>query len=189
MTTIALACQEQLLPGTNLIQKYALAAALGYEGIELRGRGDLAFARRLPELRRARADGVVMPTVCVEMHHFIGDFDPARVRDAVAQPALPALGDRRARRRRRDDPGRPTACSPAGCRRSSRRAAPDGDRQVLLDALGELGEHARAEGVTLFLEPLNRYEDHMVNRLDEAVALCAARSGCPRSGSSPTPTT
>ncbi|MEK8105957.1 hypothetical protein NKG94_13870 [Micromonospora sp. M12] len=30
---------------------------------------------------------------------------------------------------------------------------PHGDRQVLLDALGELGEHAQAEGVTLFLEP------------------------------------
>ncbi|WP_232290428.1 sugar phosphate isomerase/epimerase family protein [Micromonospora sp. ATCC 39149] len=51
---------------------------------------------------------------------------------------------------------------------------PAGDRQVLLAALATLGEHARAEGVTLFLEPLNRYEDHMVNRLDEAVALCAA---------------
>ncbi|MEH0830830.1 sugar phosphate isomerase/epimerase, partial [Micromonospora sp. CPCC 205714] len=65
--TIPLACQEQLLPGTNLSQKFALATALGYQGIELRGQGDLALARRLPELRRARAEGVVMPTVCVEM--------------------------------------------------------------------------------------------------------------------------
>lgn len=38
----------------------------------------------------------------------------------------------------------------------------------------ELGEHARREGVTLFLEPLNRYEDHMVNRLDQAADLIRA---------------
>src|SRR5918998_4085626 len=81
--TIPLACQEQLLPGTDLIRKYALATALGYDAVELRGRGDLSFAARLPELRRARAAGVVMPTVCVEMDHFIGDFDRERSRDAV----------------------------------------------------------------------------------------------------------
>lgn len=36
---IPLACQEQLLPGADLIDKYALAVSLGYRGIELRGRG------------------------------------------------------------------------------------------------------------------------------------------------------
>ncbi|MEU7846770.1 sugar phosphate isomerase/epimerase family protein [Micromonospora parva] len=172
MTTIALACQEQLLPGANLIQKFALAAALGYQGIELRGRGDLAFARRLPELRRARAAGVVMPTVCVEMDHFIGDFDSARSADAIRnlRSQLSVIAEL----------GGVGVMTPAAWGMFSRRLPPfepprppDGDRQVLLDALGELGEHARAEGVTLFLEPLNRYEDHMVNRLDEAVALCA----------------
>lgn len=171
--TIPIACQEQLLPGTDLIQKYALAVALGYDGIELRGRGDLAFARRLPELRRARAAGVVMPAVCVEMDHFIGDFDPVRSADAVRnlRSQLSVIAEL----------GGVGAMTPAAWGMFSRRLPPfepprppAGDRQVLLDALGALGEHARAEGVTLFLEPLNRYEDHMVNRLDEAVVLCAA---------------
>ncbi len=171
--TIPLACQEQLLPGDDLIRKYALAAALGYQGIELRGRGDLALARRLPELRRARAAGVLLPTVCVEMDHFIGDFDPERSRDAVRnlRSQLSVIAEI----------GGIGVMTPASWGMFSRRLppfepprSPAGDRQVLLDALGELGEHARAEGVTLFLEPLNRYEDHMVNRLDEAAALCAA---------------
>src|SRR3712207_9513887 len=43
--------------------------------------------RRLPELRAAQRDGVVMPTVCVDMDHFIGDFDPARRADALANMA------------------------------------------------------------------------------------------------------
>ncbi|RLK25021.1 sugar phosphate isomerase/epimerase [Micromonospora sp. M71_S20] len=171
--TIPLACQEQLLPGTDLIQKYALATALGYDAIELRGSGDLGLARRLPELRRARAAGVLMPTVCVEMDHFIGDFDPDRSRDAVRnlRSQLSVIAE----------VGGVGAMTPAAWGMFSRRLppfepprSPAGDRQVLVDALGELGEHARAEGVTLFLEPLNRYEDHMVNRLADAVALCAA---------------
>ncbi|MEH0844028.1 sugar phosphate isomerase/epimerase family protein [Micromonospora sp. CPCC 205711] len=170
---VPLACQEQLLPGATLSQKFALATALGYDGIELRGRGELALARRLPELRRARAEGVVMPTVCVEMDHFIGDFDPARSRDAVAnlRSQLSVIAEL----------GGIGAMTPAAWGMFSRRLppfepprSPAGDRQVLVDALGVLGEHARTEGVTLYLEPLNRYEDHMVNRLDEAVALCAA---------------
>ncbi|MGC4790492.1 TIM barrel protein [Micromonospora sp. DT178] len=171
--TIPLACQEQLLPGTDLIQKYALATALGYDAIELRGSGDLGLARRLPELRRARAAGVVMPTVCVEMDHFIGDFDPGRSRDAVRnlRSQLSVIAEL----------GGVGAMTPAAWGMFSRRLppfepprSPAADRQVLVDALGELGEHARAEGVILFLEPLNRYEDHMVNRLADAVDLCAA---------------
>src|ERR671911_2250710 len=46
------------------------------------------------------------------------------------------------------------------------------DRRVLLDALEELGEHAESEGTLVLLEPLNRYEDHMLNRVEQAVELC-----------------
>jgi sugar phosphate isomerase/epimerase len=42
---------------------------------------------------------------------------------------------------------------------------------VLLEALAELGEHAAREGVWLALEPINRYEDYMINRLDQAVSF------------------
>jgi sugar phosphate isomerase/epimerase len=173
VTTISLACQEQLLPGDSLQRKFELAVELGFDAIELRGRGDLAFRDRLPELRQARADGVVMPVVCVEMAHFIGAFDPERARDAVRnmRSQLSVIAEI----------GGIGAMTPAAWGMFSRRLppfepprTPEQDRAVLLDALGELGEHARKEGVAIFLEPLNRYEDHMVNRLDEAVALCRA---------------
>jgi len=48
------------------------------------------------------------------------------------------------------------------------------DRRVLLDALEELGEHAEGEGTLVLLEPLNRYEDHMLNRVEGADELCEA---------------
>jgi sugar phosphate isomerase/epimerase len=164
------ACQEQLLPGNTLQEKWEFAQRAGFDGIELRAKGDLHFAGRLPELRGALADGVVMPTVCVDMLHFFGAFDAGLRRDAVLQmkSQLSVIAEL----------GGLGAQTPASYGMFSRRLPPfepprgeEEERTVLLEGLAELGEHARKEGVRLFLEPLNRYEDHMVNRLDQAVDL------------------
>jgi sugar phosphate isomerase/epimerase len=170
---LRLACQEQLLPGDTLEAKWEFAVASGYDGIELRGQGAFAFRERLPELRRALRNGVVMPTVCVEMAHFIGAFDEDLRRDAIEQlrsqlTVIAELGGR-------------GAMTPASWGMFSRRLPPfepprtaQDDRQVLTEALHTLGAHAAREGVRLYLEPLNRYEDHMVNRLEQAVDLVVA---------------
>ena len=94
-------CQEQLLPGATLAEKWDSARRFGFDGIELRGQGGHRIRERLPELRRARRDGVVMTTVCVEMLHFIGDFDAARRSDAVAnmRTQLSVIAELGARRR------------------------------------------------------------------------------------------
>ncbi|MFJ4438071.1 sugar phosphate isomerase/epimerase family protein [Streptomyces sp. NPDC088923] len=170
---LKIACQEQLLPGGSLQEKWDFAQEAGYDAVELRSQGEFRFRDRLPELLRARADGVVMPTVCVEMLHFFAAFDDDLRRDALEQmksqlsvaAEIGALGVQ----------------TPASYGMFSRRLPPfepprseEEDREILLSGLTELGEHARAEGVTLYLEPLNRYEDHMVNRLDQAAELIAA---------------
>jgi sugar phosphate isomerase/epimerase len=78
-----LACQEQLLPGATLPAKFEAAQRFGFDGIELRARGDGHFATRLPELRAAARSGVVMRTVCPDTDHFIGHFDADRRRARV----------------------------------------------------------------------------------------------------------
>jgi sugar phosphate isomerase/epimerase len=172
---IRISCQEQLLPGQTLQEKFEFARSAGYDGIELRARGDFAFRDRLPALRRAARDGVPMPSVCVDMAHFFAAFDPGLRRDAIAQlksqlSVIAEVGG----------PGA-VACTPASWGMFSRRLPPfepprseAEDRAVLLEGLAELGEHAAREGATLALEPLNRYEDHMVNRLEQAVDLVDA---------------
>jgi sugar phosphate isomerase/epimerase len=165
-----LSCQEQLLPGASLQERFDFARRAGFAGIELRARGDGRFAARLPELRAAARAGVVMETVCPETDHFIGDFDADRRRDAVAQlrsqlSVIAELGGK-------------GVLTPASWGMFSLRLPPfipprgeREDRKVLLEALAELGEHAAREGVWLALEPINRYEDYMINRLDQAVDL------------------
>jgi sugar phosphate isomerase/epimerase len=170
---VRLAVQEQLLPGDTLQAKWDVALSWGFDAIELRGAGAHALRARLPALRAARRDGVVMPTVCVDMDHFIGDFDPERRADAVANLAtqLAVVAE----------VGGVGVMTPASWGMFSRRLPPftpprsaEADREVLLDALGRLGEAAARQGVLLLLEPLNRYEDHMVNTLAQAAELARA---------------
>jgi hypothetical protein len=48
-----LACQEHLICGSTLIEKWEFISSVGYDGIELHGHGDFNFRERLPELREA----------------------------------------------------------------------------------------------------------------------------------------
>lgn len=165
-----LACQEQLLPGDSLQAKFDFARRAGFDGIELRARGDGHFAARLPELRAAARAGVVMRTVCPDTDHFIGDFDAELRRDAIAQlrSQLSVIAEL----------GGEGVLTPASWGMFSLRLPPfvaprsaADDRKVLLEALAVLSEHAAREGVWLALEPINRYEDYMINRLEHATDL------------------
>jgi sugar phosphate isomerase/epimerase len=166
-----LSCQENLIPGDNLVAKWEFVSAAGFDAIELHGHGDFGFQQRLPELLDAKDAGAVMPTVCVIMDHFIGDFDASRRRDAIDNmksllSVIAEIGGR-------------GAITPAAYGLFSKSLppyrpprSPEEDRAVLTDALAELGEHAELVGVSVFVEPLNRYEDYMINRVEQAVELC-----------------
>ena len=168
---VRLSVQEQYLRGETMIAKWEHAQRLGFDAIELRGAGDLALEARLPDLKAAAAAGVPMPTVCVEMLHFVGDFDADKRADAYAQmksqlSVMAEIGGR-------------LAMTPASYGMFSTRLPPftsprstAEDHDILLDAFGRLADHAAREGVVIALEPLNRYENHMINTLSQARALC-----------------
>ena len=166
-----LACQEHILPGDDILKKWAFAASAGLDGIELRGTED--WRGRLGELRAAREQGAVFSSVCLISDRFIGDFDPDRRREAVEhmKHLLSGIAEL----------GGTGAVTPAAYGLASRRLPPfevprteEEDRRLLLDALEELGGHAEKEGTLVLLEPLNRYEDHMLNRVKQAAELCDA---------------
>ncbi|MFC7623419.1 sugar phosphate isomerase/epimerase family protein [Microlunatus sp. GCM10028923] len=168
--SIKLAAAEGTLPGETLEEKYAFVRSVGFDGIELSGQGDGIFAGRADELARARDAGVIMPTAVVHMDHFIGDFDHDRRRDAIDQvkQLLSTIVVA----------GGTGIVSPHAYGLFSKRLPPftpprsDADsRKLLVEALRELGDHAAAAGATLYLEPLNRYEDFVINTLADAVSV------------------
>ncbi len=166
-----LACQEHLLPGETVLEKWQFAAGAGFDGIELRGMDD--WNERLDELRAARERGAVFSSVCVISDRFIGDLDADRRREATEHMKALLSGIA--------ELGGVGAITPAAFGVATKRLPPfevprteEEDRRVLLDALEELGEHADKEGTLVLLEPLNRYEDHMLNRVEQAVDLCEA---------------
>ncbi len=165
-----LVIQEQHPPGDTLGARLEAALEAGFDGLELLDAGP----DRLAELRALAAGRTLFPTACPAPGGWIGDFDPARRRSALDElrrqldgvAALGATG----------------VVAPAAWGMFSRRLpsfgepprSPEEDRAVLLEGLGELGEHAAAAGVVLLFEPLNRYEDHMVNTLAQGAELIAA---------------
>src|ERR671915_297386 len=134
-----LACQEHILPGNDILEKWEFAASAGFDGIELRGTE--TWLGRLDDLGSAREQGVVFSSVCLISDRFIGDLDATRRRDAVEHmrhllSGIAELGGK-------------GAITPAAFGLTSKRLPPfevprteEEDRRVLLDALEELGEHA-----------------------------------------------
>ncbi|TKK83512.1 sugar phosphate isomerase/epimerase [Kribbella jiaozuonensis] len=158
------------LPGETLEEKFAFVRSVGFDGIELSARGDGIFGSRVDELRRARDAGVQMPTAVVHMDHFIGDFDADRRRDAIEQLKIQLSTIAAA--------GGTGIVSPHAFGLFSRRLPPfvpprsvEDSRAALVEALREVGEHGESVGAKVYLEPLNRFEDFVINQLADAVSV------------------
>ncbi len=168
--TIKLAAQESTLPGETLMDKYQFTLDCGFDGIELSGRGDGIFGARAAELREARSAGVVMCSAVMHTPTFLGTFDAAGRQTAIddLKVLLSTIVEA----------GGLGIVSPNAFGVFSKKLPPftpprsdEESRRSLVEALVELGEHAVRAGSTLFLEPLNRYEDYLINTLADAVSI------------------
>lgn len=166
-----LSCQEQLIPGDSISAKWEFAKWLGFDAIELLGRGNLAFEGRLPELKAAQGQGAVFSSVCVAMSNYIGEADSEARRDAIAnvKSQLTVIAQL----------GGVGVVTPTSFGKASNSLPPmksplskDEQRRIMLDSADELGRHAQAEGVLLLLEPLNRYETNFMHKLSQGIEIC-----------------
>lgn len=168
--TIKLAAQEATLPGANLMEQFQFALDCGFDGIELSGQGGGIFAGRADELRRARAQGVEMCSAVMHTPTFLGSFSPIDRQTAIddLKDLLSTIAEAGGR----------GIVSPNAFGVFSTKLPPfnpprsqEESRRLLVEALVELSAHAVSAGATLFLEPLNRYEDYLINTLSDAVAV------------------
>ena len=163
--TPPLAVQEHPCPGATPAERMAAALAAGFDGLEVKD------ASRPEALRTGLGPEGLVTTACPGNDGFLADFDAAgreRAADRLRAQldGLAALGGH-------------GVITPAAWGMWTNRLppfdppprSPEEDRSVLLEQLGALAPHAEAAGVLLLLEPLNRYEDHMVNALAQGADL------------------
>ena len=163
-----LACQEQLVPGSDFSEKLANLEAWGYEGIELSGSG---LEGRAEGIARACARSKVKPAaICGGWEGCLLGADKAE-RDlflssvrrllsvggelgAVGVIVVPVFGG----------PHLPDLSPLADARKL--------ETDLLLHLLDDMGKQAERASCLVLVEPLNRYETHFLNRLEQAVAIC-----------------
>jgi sugar phosphate isomerase/epimerase len=156
-----IACSETLLD-RPLVAAWHIARRAGVQGVEVYGSPD-DLERRLASLKGDRRRGVVFSTVCAGPP-FLGRCDAHTIGDAVcaAKRAISITAELEA-----TGIVMPVAAPPA-----FRSTCPRDLEPYLVDAFAELARHAESVGTTVVVEPLNRYEDGAINRLEQAVELC-----------------
>jgi len=164
---LRLAVQESLLPAQSLDEKWEQAAAWGYDAIELRG-DTLRTERRaiIERVRRGagRVAGIVggyrgWPIAADEderlqcLEDIVRLLNYAAEVEAAGVIVVPIFGysDRLPFPQKRDAVA---------------------DEARLEASLADLGSFADSVGVPILLEPLNRYETHLIHRLDDGTAWC-----------------
>ncbi|MGI9254162.1 MAG: sugar phosphate isomerase/epimerase family protein [Thermomicrobiales bacterium] len=161
-----LALRELMAPGDSLADRLTWIDQAGLQGVEL-----FSSVLDMPhdEIRRSFADSPVR-LASIDSGQGLVDPDPAvraaakdRIRARLELAgSLGATGVLVVPQFARN-PGLPDL-SPVATPR-------DLERGLVVAALRELAPVAAANGTALFIEPLNRYEAWMVNRIEQGVAL------------------
>lgn len=169
-----IAIQERMLPGGSLAERLDCAEELGIEGVEL---GMDGVYERVDEYERAFRDRrVVLASVCGQRTFDWLDPDPAKREasldetrrtlefcghfGAAGQIVPPIFG-----------PPRLPDLSPL-------KSAEELERELLTAQVVELAAHAHRHGTVLFLEPLNRYEQHLLRTQQDGIDIIQ-RAGDP----------
>lgn len=163
------AVQENLIPGDSFQKKVENLAEFGYEGVELRGDG---LSKRVHEIKQALEDSPIEAT-CIcggfkfgllypdkkdreqskqEIKELLSVAGEVGASDGVI--VVPIFG-----------PAKLPDLSPW-------KTAVELEETLLVEQLHELAEYAGEQGTRVILEPLNRYETHLINRLEQAVSVC-----------------
>lgn len=163
-----MALQEGLIPGDSLGEKLDFAEELSIEGLEVSGWGKPYD--RLEELEKAlRGRRIRISTVCGQTTFDWLDPDPVKRKasieeskrnlefcghvGAVGQIVPPIFGGPRI-----------PDLSPVA-------DAITLEKQLLVEITKELAAYAAERGTLLLLEPLNRYEQHLLRRQEDGVEI------------------
>lgn len=147
----------------NMHGKFTHIKALGFDSYEIDGK---LLLESLEQVRRAiQSSGLPVTTACGGYQGHIGDYDESQRQRAIQEigailAALQEVGGR-------------GLVVPAGWglhQYATTRTAEE-DFAVLSDSLRQLDAVAQTTETYIYLEPLNKKEDHLLNTLDQARRL------------------
>lgn len=161
------ASQEGLAPGSTFQEKIDNLAAYGYEGVELSGGG---LADRVEEIQKALKGSSVRATCICGGFKFSLLYANKDEREQ-AKREIKQLLDLAARVEAEGVIVVPIFGPPQLPDLSPWKTAVELEEELLLLQLSELAEYAGTAGTKVILEPLNRYETHLLNRLDHSVRI------------------
>ncbi|HAJ5469194.1 TPA: glycoside hydrolase family 65 protein [Escherichia coli] len=157
--------QNQAFFPENILEKFRYIKEMGFDGFEIDGK---LLVNNLEEVKAAiKETGLPVTTACGGYDGWIGDFIEERRLNGLKQieRILEALAE----------VGGKGIVVPAAWGMFTFRLPPmtsprslDGDRKMVSDSLRVLEQVAARTGTVVYLEPLNRYQDHMINTLADA---------------------
>ncbi|HOV21152.1 MAG TPA: sugar phosphate isomerase/epimerase family protein [bacterium] len=166
-----IAIQIGLLPGNTLEEKFYKAKEIGFEGIEVYGR-DLLNDEKIVEKYKnlSKEMGIQISSICAGYRKFL--LDPTHEERQQSRNEIKKLLEF----------GNylgvvglilvPVFGSPKITDLSPYKNAFELEKELLISQLPELVEKAEKEKCALLLEPLNRYETHFMNRIEQGIELC-----------------
>jgi len=162
-----LASQENLIPGGTLQDKLARMESYGFEGVEFWGKG---ISDRMAEIKEALASSSVRPsTICAGYGGCL--------LDSKKEERKRAMEDIRILLKAGADLGVvglitvPIFGGPRLPDLSPYRQAVEMEKELLVLELKELGKYAEDVGCRILLEPLNRYETHLLRTLEDGLEI------------------
>jgi sugar phosphate isomerase/epimerase len=167
-----LACSSKLAPGDSIREKLANLERFGFEGVEFRLTEEEATPERIAEAEEALAESP-LTVCCVSMPGAAGGLpldseDAKRTKLAYTKTILQVAA-------RLGGPMiitpeyRPQFPLPLWDRPKPLTAK---ENELLLSFVSEVAEFAEKVSGIAMLEPINRYEGHFYNRVEEALAVC-----------------
>ena len=149
----------------NIEEKFRFVKNMGFECFEVDGKMLMDNAE---EIKRAiEVTGLPVSSACGGYRGWIGDF--------IEERRLNGIEDLKQIIRLLGEVGGTGVVVPAAWGMFTFRLPPmvsprshEGDVKAILASLQELDPVAEENGVYLYLEPLNRYQDHMLNTLQDA---------------------
>ena len=162
-----IAVQEDMLPGPTLADRFAHAGDLGLAGIEF---WSVGLPEQVAQIERLNGrNGVVAASINNGRRSRFLDPSPEERTTALAE--LGQAIDLGGRIGAAGVIFAPHFFGPLLPDLSPYKTAIELERELLTRQLEGLAGAAAAAGVLLFVEPVNRYETHLLNRLDQAASL------------------